>query len=144
MKDISNRSMASSSRGATDQQKKVNPKDNTQTVKSNKGKLNSSVLHPSDAVSVCDKSGEWVRNQNVQSTKGDFIFGHQPPNITGGHDILVNERVADKLFEALASDATDSFCPVEGMDVAEGQDHTIGKEGVNPVGLPDRGMPLGL
>ncbi|KAI5352205.1 hypothetical protein L3X38_005096 [Prunus dulcis] len=129
VKDNSNRSMASSSRGATDQQKKVNPKDNTQTVKSNKGKLNSSMLHPSDAVSVCDKFSEWVRNQNVQTTKGDFIFGHQPPNITDGHDRLVNERVADKLFDALTSEATDSFCPVEGMDLAEGQDHTIGKEG---------------
>ncbi|CAL8098748.1 unnamed protein product [Prunus armeniaca] len=129
MKDISNMSMASSSRGETDQQKKVNPKNNTQIVKLNKGKLDSSVLQPSQAVSVSDKVSEWVRNQNVQSTKWAFIFGHQPPNITGGHHRLVNEREADKLIDALASDATDSFCTVEDMNLAEGQDHTIGEDG---------------
>ncbi|BFG20177.1 hypothetical protein CerSpe_064510 [Prunus speciosa] len=144
MKDISNRSMASSSRGASDQQGQMNLKDNTQTVKLNKGQFASSGLQPPRAVSVSDKVNEWVRNQNVQSTKGAFIFGHQPPNISGGHDRLVNEREADKMIDTLASDATDSFCTVEGMDLAEGQEHTIGEDGVNPVGLPDRGMPLGL
>ncbi|CAL9009767.1 unnamed protein product, partial [Prunus brigantina] len=131
--------MTSSSRGATDKQKKVNPKDYTQTVILSKGKLNPSVLPPSQVVSVSDQVSDLVRNQNVQSAKGAFIFGHQPPNITGGHDKLVNEREADKLLDTLASNATDSSCTVEGMDLAEGQDHTIGEEGVNLIDLPDRG-----
>lgn len=83
-----------------------------------------------------------VSNQNLQSTVGAFIFGHQPPNITSGHDKLAKERETDKMSDTLASDAADSFCTTEGMEIAEGQENTIGGDGANVVGLPDEGMPL--
>ncbi|XP_021803522.1 uncharacterized protein LOC110747700, partial [Prunus avium] len=59
MKDISNRSMASSSRRETDQQIIVNPKDNSQTGYPNKGKFVSSKLQPSQAVPANEKVSDW-------------------------------------------------------------------------------------
>ncbi|CAL9004983.1 unnamed protein product [Prunus brigantina] len=74
-----------------------------------------------------NKVANWIRSKDVQSGKGIYIFGHQPPNIVNSENVQEDEGGINSDADFIGSSDHESVPEEEGvllpakMDTFEGQ-----------------------
>jgi len=77
--------------------------------------------------SLPDKVANWVSSKDVQSGKGIYIFGHQPPNIVNSESVQEDGGGIHNDADSIGSSDHESVSEEEGvllpaeMDMSDGQ-----------------------